>query len=183
VTGDRDRELDAVRAFLATRDEAAFRVLYRSQTPALYALALRLAGGDAREAEELVQEGWTRAVRLLATFRGESRLRTWLAGLVVNVRRERIRAVWRDAPLSEVEPAASVDGDAVVDLERSIASLPAGARDVFVLHDVEGYTHEEIAAMLGIVAGTSKSQLARARRLLRQALAGGRSADAEEMTR
>jgi RNA polymerase sigma factor (sigma-70 family) len=163
-----DGDLTLVRQFLRTRGESAFRTLYRAHTPALYALAYRLAGGEQGEAEDLVQETWVRAVRSLSSFRAESALRSWLCGLLVNVRRERVRTAWRtvDAPDAE-PPAPDVPPEAAIDLERAIATLPVGARDVFVLHDVYGYTHEEIAGMLGIVAGTSKSQLTRARGLLR----------------
>lgn len=161
-------DLALVRQFQRTRSEQAFRALYRAHTPALYALAFRLTGGDQHEAEELVQESWVRAVRAMVTFRGESAFRSWLSGVLVNVRRERLRAAWQtiDAWIDE-RPAPETRGDATLDLERAIATLPEGARDVFVLHDVYGYTHEEIGAMLGIVAGTSKSQLTRARGLMR----------------
>ncbi len=162
-------DLALVRQFLRSRGEDAFRSLYRIHTPALYALALRLAGGDAGEAEDLVQESWLRAVRALSTFRAESTLRSWLCGFLVNVRRERIRTAWRivEAPVDDAIAPNGVVTDDALDLERAIAGLPEGARDIFVLHDVHGYTHEEIAGMLGIVVGTSKSQLNRARSLLR----------------
>jgi RNA polymerase sigma-70 factor, ECF subfamily len=164
-------DLALVRAFLRTRGEDAFRSLYRAHTPALYALALRLTAGDQGEAEELVQESWVRAVRALSTFRAQSALRSWLCGFLVNIRRERIRTDWRMVDAPDVEPMANPVGtDAALDLERAIGGLPDGARDVFVLHDVYGYTHREIAEMLGIVEGTSKSQLTRARTLLRSAL-------------
>jgi RNA polymerase sigma factor (sigma-70 family) len=98
-------------------------------------------------------------------------IRSWLCGLVVNVRRERIRADWRTVDALGIEPfAVTVALDDTLDLERAIGTLPDGARDVFVLHDVYGYTHREIAELLGIVEGTSKSQLTRARSLLRSAL-------------
>jgi len=164
-------DLALVRAFLRTRGEDAFRTLYRAHTPALYALALRLTGGDQGEAEDLVQESWVRAVRALSTFRAESALRSWLCGFLVNVRRERVRTDWRAVDAPEAEPVAPpASEEATLDLERAIGGLPDGARDVFVLHDVYGYTHREIAEMLGIVEGTSKSQLTRARTLLRSAL-------------
>lgn len=153
-----------------TLGEDAFRALYRAHTPALYALALRLTGRDQSEAEELVQETWVRATRKLSSFRGESALRSWLCGVLVNVRRERIRTVWRMVDRPDIEPATAMPDDAAFDLERAISALPAGARDVFVLHDVYGYAHHEIAHLLGVVEGTSKSQLARARKLLRVAL-------------
>jgi RNA polymerase sigma-70 factor, ECF subfamily len=164
-------DLALVERFLRARSEDAFRALYRSHTPALYALALRLTAGDQSEAEDLVQECWVRAVRALPSFRAQSALRTWLSGLLVNVRRERMRSDWRTADAPDLEPtAAPVAADDALDLERAITALPDGARDVFVLHDVYGYTHREIADMLGIVEGTSKSQLTRARTLLRSAL-------------
>jgi RNA polymerase sigma-70 factor (ECF subfamily) len=164
-------DLALVERFLRARGEDAFRALYRAHTPALYALALRLTGGDQGEAEDLVQESWVRAVRALSSFRARSALRSWLCGLLVNVRRERIRADWRTVDAPDIEPAADTPGpDDALDLERAIGALPEGARDVFVLHDVYGYTHREIAEMLGIVEGTSKSQLNRARTLLRSSL-------------
>lgn len=173
----RDADLALVEQFLETRGEAAFRMLYRAHTPALYILALRLTGGDRGEAEDLVQESWVRAVRSLSSFRAESALRSWLCGLLVNARRERTRTAWRTVDAPDVEPLARPSGgDAALDLERAIAALPAGARDVFVLHDVHGYTHGEIGRMLGVATGTSKSQLTRARTLLRASLcAEGRS--------
>lgn len=154
-----------------TGGEDAFRTLYRAHTPALYALALRLTGSDQNEAEDLVQETWVRATRKMSAFRGESALRTWLCGVLVNVRRERVRSMWwRMVDALDIEPVSPPTYDAAFDLERAIAALPNGARDIFVLHDVYGYAHREIAEMLGVVEGTSKSQLARARTLLRKAL-------------
>ncbi len=164
-------DLALVERFLRRRGEEAFRALYRAHTPALYALALRLTGGDRAEAEDLVQESWVRALTALRTFRAQSALRSWLCGVLVNVRRERIRADWRIVDAPDVEPVADTPGrDDAIDLERAIAALPEGARDVFVLHDVHGYTHQEIAELMGIVEGTSKSQLNRARSLLRSSL-------------
>ena len=164
-------DLALVERFLRTRGEDAFEALYEAHTPALYALAMRLTGGDQGEAEDLVQESWVRAVRALSSFHRRSQLRTWLCGVLVNVRRARIHADWRMVDSPDVEPAAEIHGsDDAIDLERAIATLPEGARDVFVLHDVYGYTHQEIAEMLSIVEGTSKSQLARARALLRRSL-------------
>jgi RNA polymerase sigma-70 factor (ECF subfamily) len=153
-----------------TGGEDAFRALYRAHTPALYALALRLTGSDQSEAEDLVQETWVRATRKMSAFRGESALRTWLCGVLVNVRRERVRSAWRVVGMLDVDPAAPARDDTAFDLERAIAALPDGARDIFVLHDVYGYAHREIAELLGVVEGTSKSQLARARMLLRATL-------------
>jgi RNA polymerase sigma-70 factor (ECF subfamily) len=164
-------DLALVERFLRGRGEDAFRALYRAHTPSLFALAMRLTGGDRSEAEDLVQESWVRAVLALSTFRAQSALRSWLCGLLVNVRRARIRADWRTVDAPDVEPVVETGGpDDALDLERAIGALPDGARDVYVLHDVYGYTHREIAEMLGIVVGTSKSQLTRARTLLRSSL-------------
>jgi RNA polymerase sigma-70 factor (ECF subfamily) len=164
-------DLVLIERFLRGRGEGAFRALYRTHTPALYALAMRLTGGDQSEAEDLVQESWVRALTALRTYRAESALRSWLCGVLVNVRRGRMRVDWRIVDGPEVEPRVETHGaEDAIDLERAIGGLPEGARDVFVLHDVHGYTHREIADLLGIVEGTSKSQLNRARSLLRSAL-------------
>lgn len=164
-------DLVLVERFLRGRDEAAFRALYRAHTPALLALAMRLTGSDRGEAEDLVQECWVRSLTALRSFRAQSALRSWLCGVLVNVRRGRIRADWRTVDAPDVEPLADTNGhDDAIDLERAIGALPEGARDVYVLHDVHGYTHREIAELLGIVEGTSKSQLNRARSLLRSSL-------------
>jgi RNA polymerase sigma-70 factor (ECF subfamily) len=164
-------DLALVQRFLRTRGEDAFDALYEAHTPALYALAMRLTGGDHGEAEDLVQESWVRAVRALSSFRAEAALRSWLCGVLVNVRRGRIKADWRTVDAPDEEPVAdNSDPDDALDLERAIGKLPEGARDVFVLHDVYGYTHREIAEMLSIVEGTSKSQLTRARAILRRSL-------------
>ena len=165
-----DRRLaDAV---VASGDELAFRALYRRHTPALYRLALRLGGGDEPWAEELVQRAWIRAVEGLGAFQWRAAFRTWLSGIALNCARE----TWRERRRS-LEVALDPDNHGIagpaadpgnrVDLERGIATLPHGCRQVFVLHDVEGFTHEEVASLLGIDPGTSKSQLSHARRRLR----------------
>lgn len=162
-----------VARFLAGRDEAAFRDLYRAATPRLWAFALRLSGGRAGEAEELVQECWTRAVERLARFRGESAFASWLGGILVNCWRESRRELrWlADDDVEradEREAPADVDGDPVsrLDLESALVRLPDGSRAVLLLHDLEGLTHDEIGERLGIAAGTSKSRLFAARRAL-----------------
>ena len=135
------------------------------------------------EAEELTQNTFVRAWENLGSFRGESAFSTWLHRLAVNEnlgqrrstgRRER-RVFTTDQPEEHeggpaAAPQAAAHPPARMDLDRAIAQLPEGARQVFVLHDVEGYQHEEIATLTGIAAGTSKAQLHRARRLLREAL-------------
>jgi RNA polymerase sigma-70 factor (ECF subfamily) len=162
-----DRRLAA--AVIGSGDETAFRALYRRHTPALYRLALRLGGGDESWAEELVQRAWIRAVESLGGFAWRSAFRTWLSGIAINCAREQWRTA-RTSPEVQASPdAAAPPGDPAlrVDLERAIARLPRGYRQVFVLHDIEGFTHEEIAGLLGIEPGTSKSQLFQARRQLR----------------
>jgi RNA polymerase sigma-70 factor (ECF subfamily) len=161
VTGDRD----AVARFLRRRDEASFLPLFREHTPMLMMLAIRLLGGARADAEDAVQEAWMRAVRALPRFQWRSSLRTWLCGIVVNCCRE-IRRYVPPGPQAARDPRL----DAAVDLERAIAELPDAAREVFVLHEIHGCTHEEVGRILGIEAGTSKSQLHDARRALRRFL-------------
>jgi RNA polymerase sigma-70 factor (ECF subfamily) len=158
-------------------DLLAFERLYRENERKVFALCLRLSS-DAALAEELTQEVFVRAWRKLGSFRGESAFSSWLYPLTVNValseRRSRRR---RDARIVATEDPASLERapaaprpEAAFDLQKAMAALPPGARAVFVLHDVEGRTHDEIAALLDLAPGTSKAQLFRARRLLREAL-------------
>jgi RNA polymerase sigma-70 factor (ECF subfamily) len=128
-------------------------------------------GGRRSDAEDAVQETWLRGTVRLAGFRGDAALRTWLAAITINCCRELLRrraALPAGGDVEWVPPEAqgAADGERV-DLERAIAALPDGYREVLVLHDMEGYTHEEIADRLGISDGTSKSQLSRARAALR----------------
>jgi RNA polymerase sigma-70 factor (ECF subfamily) len=158
-------------------DLVAFERLYRENERKVFALSLRLSS-DAALAEELTQEVFVRAWRKLSTFRGESAFSSWLYPLTVNValserrsrRRREARIVATDDTASLERAGAPAAPEAGFDLEKAMATLPPGARAVFVLHDVEGRTHEEIAAMLKLAPGTSKAQLHRARRLLREAL-------------
>lgn len=160
-------------------DQAAFQDLYREHVGRVYALCLRLTA-DPTRAEELTQDAFVRAWERLATFRGDSAFGSWMYRLTINVvflsrrteRRRTLRVFTSDDP-AVLEQAPGEPGRApglTYDLERAIAGLPAAAREVFVLHDVEGYRHEEIARLTGIAVGTSKAQLFRARRLLREAL-------------
>ncbi len=151
--------------------EEAFRRLYARHTPALYAFARRMLADRPDDAEDVIQEVWLRAFGQLGSFSWGSSLRTWLSGIALN----RCREVWRDRGVSliatdEEMPAVNGDPHVSIDVERGLAQLPSGYRAVLVLHDVEGYTHEEIATQLGIEPGTSKSQLFRARRALRKRL-------------
>jgi RNA polymerase sigma-70 factor (ECF subfamily) len=156
-------------------DEAAFETLYREHAGRVYAVCLRLTADPIR-ARELVQDVFVRCWEKLDSFRGESAFGTWLHRLAVNEVLMRFRAERRRAedPLSEegaAEPTAAVAPTGLkMDLEAAIASLPPGARQVLVLHDLEGYAHAEIGQMMGIAEGTSKAHLFRARRLLRERL-------------
>jgi RNA polymerase sigma-70 factor (ECF subfamily) len=158
-------------ALVDSGDEAAFRRLYRRHSPALYALARRLMADD-QAASEIVQDTWVRAVAGLQRFAWQSALRTWLSSIAVNCCRERWSGRGERFDDIPIDTASRAEDPLLrVDLERALASLPTGYRTVLVLHDVEGYTHEEIAHQLGVDPGTSKSQLSRARRALRVRLA------------
>jgi RNA polymerase sigma-70 factor, ECF subfamily len=137
---------------------------------------------DRQEAERLTQDVFVRVWTRLSSFRGESEFTSWLHRLTVNVVLEDSRSTRRRIGRVEnfADPgmfenkmsAASNDSDSRMDLERAIATLPPGARQALVLHDIEGYKHEEIAQQLGTAVGTVKAQLHRARRLLRERLGG-----------
>jgi RNA polymerase sigma-70 factor (ECF subfamily) len=158
-------------------DQTAFRDLYHQLAGRVYALCLRLTG-DAGAAEERTQDVFVRAWDKLRSFRGESAFSSWLHRLAVNVvmneRRTTIRREQRVTPMAAPEVLERGKGEPTVglsiDLERAIAALPEGAREVFVLYDIEGYSHMEIAELTGIAEGTSKAQLFRARHLLREKL-------------
>ncbi|MGH7510656.1 MAG: RNA polymerase sigma factor [Gemmatimonadales bacterium] len=167
---------DAVDATLAASgDASAFERLYRAHVPRVYGLVRRMLNDD--DADEVAQDVFVRAWQKLGTFRGEAAFGTWLHRLAVNVilaRREvlgtrRRRYLEGDAAL-EALPARRTGPEMTIDFESAMQRLPDGAREVFLLHDVEGYRHEEIADMLGVAAGTSKSQLHRARMALRRHL-------------
>lgn len=156
-------------------DRAAFEGLYRAHVGRVYALCLRMTADRVR-AQELTQDTFVQAWRRLTTFRGESAFGTWLHRIAVHAmlgeKRTADRRERRVIPLAEPPSGRSeaLDGLFELDLERAIAALPPGARSVFVLHEIEGYAHEEIATMTGVAVGTSKAQLHRARRLLREGL-------------
>jgi RNA polymerase sigma-70 factor (ECF subfamily) len=166
-------------ALAAQGDTGAFERVYRTHVSRVYNLARRMAGPEA--AEEVAQDVFVRVWQKLHTFRGESSFATWLHRLAVNVIVERFRALGlaRDRFLADSEDTlermpssapASKHYDSRLDLDSALKRLPPGARAVFVLHDVEGYRHEEIGEMLGVSIGTSKSQLHRARMTLRGVL-------------
>jgi RNA polymerase sigma-70 factor (ECF subfamily) len=159
-------------------DVDAFEALYRQHSGRIYALCLRLKAGDSTDATELMQDVFIRAWRRISTFRGDSAFGSWLHRLAVNTMLENARGerrrIARVLPMddtSRLEGAARSSGvDLRMDMEEAVASLPQGARLAFVLHDVEGYQHQEIATQLGVSVGTIKAQLHRARRLLRERL-------------
>lgn len=161
----------------ARGDVAAFEQLYAATSGRVFALCLRMTG-DRTRASELAHDAFVRAWERLGSFRGEASFETWMHRLTVNVvlaaqrsdrRRER-RVAHGDpeahAALEAAPARPSRDVPSRVDLERGIASLPAGAREVLVLHDVEGYAHDEIAQRLSLSPGTVRSQLHRARKAL-----------------
>jgi RNA polymerase sigma-70 factor (ECF subfamily) len=150
-------------------DEDAFRILYRRHTPRLRKLVQRLCGSRGPESDDAVQEVWFRAMTGAAEFRWGSALQSWLCAIAVHVVSEATRAARRDTVLSLDHDVAGPHADlaAQIDIDAAIARVPEHYRVVFVLHDIEGHTHEEIAAQLGMAVGTSKSNLHRARRIMR----------------
>jgi RNA polymerase sigma-70 factor (ECF subfamily) len=175
-------EGDSDVAQAAAGDRVAFERLYRQHVNRVFSLCARMVADRAR-AEELTQDVFVRAWEKLHLFRGESSFSTWLHRLTVNVvlnarkseGRQRSRFEETDDESGGIDALPGVVGmplapGDLLDLEAAIAKLPPGARRVFVLHDVEGYKHEEIAEMLGVTSGATKAQLHRARLLLREAL-------------
>src|SRR6476619_7468700 len=171
---------DVARA--ASGDRSAFERLYRAHVNRVYSLCVRMVS-DRDRADELTQDVFVRAWEKLHLFRGESSFSTWLhrltVNLVLNARksegRQRSRYEETDDEQGGIDALPGVVGSPLapgdmLDLEQAITKLPPGARRVFVLHDVEGYKHEEIAEMLGVTSGATKAQLHRARLLLREAL-------------
>jgi len=185
-SSDRDdaRLIDRAKA----GDVDAFEHVYRREVGRVYALCLRLTA-DAVRAREVTQSVFIRAWDRLESFRGDSQLSSWLHRIAVNEvlveartdRRRRARVVLandrsdeEDGALSDAPNQSGItlpeDTDTRIDLERAISALPPGARTVFVLHDIEGYRHEEISRMTGSAEGTLRAQLHRARKLLVEAL-------------
>jgi len=167
--------VDAQDAQLAAAgDTRAFERLYRGHVGRIHTLARRMAGPD--DAQELTQEIFVRAWDKLKTFRGESAFGTWLYRLAINfiITYRQSRATRRDrfAADADLDTLATrpISPDHRMDFDAALDQLPKGARRILVLHDVEGYKHEEIATLLAITAGTSKAQLHRARMLMRAAL-------------
>ena len=160
-------------------DRLAFEKLYRSHCDRIYGLCWRMCGGDRALAEDMVQEAFVRAWNKLNLFKGDSKFGTWLHRLTVNVvlsdRRIRVKRLQREREFSgELERVLVGERDVYAglrkDLEAAIAGLPERARTVLVLYDIEGYQHNEIAEMTGMAVGSSKAQLHRARKLVREVL-------------
>ncbi len=158
-------------------DHAAFAEIYRTYVGRVYGICLRLLG-DRSRAEDVTQQVFIRAWTKLASFRGESSFGSWLHRLALNVALNELKASASvqqqvssldDLP---VNPASheNCSQETRIDLEHAIAALPAGARVIFVLHEIEGLNHKDIAEKLGLADGTCKAQLSRARKLLREAL-------------
>ena len=171
MISETDRVL--VKRFLRTRDETSFRELYRRHTPALYRLGLRLAGGAEADAQDAIQDTWIRACKSLSRFEWKSSLRTWLVGILINRSREFNRERWRrpeEKLPGEFPATTTAQPGERIDLEQAISRLPSGYRQVLVLHDIEGNTHEEISVLMEISVGTSKSQLFHARKTVRAML-------------
>ena len=167
-------EVDDV-ALAAAGDTAAFERLYRKHVEKVHGLARWLLGGD--DVDDSVQDVFIRVWQKLSQFEGRSAFGTWLHRLAVSVllRRRQVRGI-REARHTGGEIAIGekasrrVTPDLRVAIETAVDKLPDGAREVFVLHDMEGYRHEEIGTMLGCTSGTSRSQLHRARMMLREYL-------------
>jgi RNA polymerase sigma-70 factor, ECF subfamily len=164
---------DVARA--AAGDARAFEELYRAHLPRVHSLVRRMTAG--RDADEITQDVFVRLWQKIASFRGDSSFSTWLHRLAVNVVIERFRTdqvrrarLYDGENIFEMLPAPAQTRDLGMDFEAALEKLPDGAREIFVLHDVEGYKHHEIATLLEISAGTSKAQLHRARMMLRKHL-------------
>jgi RNA polymerase sigma-70 factor (ECF subfamily) len=160
----------------AAGDHAAFERLYRDHVGRVYALCVRMV--DEQSAEDLTQEVFIRAWNKLGSFKGQSQFGTWLHRLAVNhilsrretQRKREARNAGGEGLLARMMAPPRRSPGHALDLEQAIRRLPERARDVFVLYDVEGYSHDEIAGVLGVSVGTSKSQLHRARMLMRKHL-------------
>jgi len=186
--GDRLTEAEAIER-AKQGDAEAFEILYHLHKRRVYSLCLRMTANTA-EAEDLTQEAFLQLFRKLGTFRGESAFSTWLHRMAVNVVLMRLRKkglavvpleetieTEEEAPKKELGAPDSVLAGSVdrLQLERAIENLPPGYRTVFVLHDVEGYEHNEIAQIVGCSIGNSKSQLHKARMKLRDLLKTSRA--------
>ena len=184
VPNDRDGELALARR-ASSGDETAFEQIYDAHSARVFALCIRMSGSR-QHATELTQDVFVHVWQRLSSWRGESALSSWIYRLTVNLVLSNVRGEQRRQRHEMTDDELTVEGGATpaeerrmtegavrpasvaegIDLERAIASLPTGARTVFVLHDVEGYQHDEIAKMTGTAEGTCRAQLHRARKLL-----------------
>ena len=173
-TPRQDTERELIRR-AAEGDARAIRALYDRYAPRVYAVVRRIAADDDL-AQDYAQEAWIRAIRALPTFRGDARFSTWLHRIAVNAALQALRKAEtrtrREGPAPAQVPAAPTHSDTLLRkrLEQALATLPEGMRQVLILHDVEGYTHEEIGDVLGVTSGTPKSQLFKARAKMRALL-------------
>jgi RNA polymerase sigma-70 factor (ECF subfamily) len=178
VRNQQDEPSDAtlIRRFL-DGDERAFRALYQRHTPRLRMVVLRMLGPRRDEADDVVQDAWLKGCRGLRGFNGHAKFSTWLTTIGVRAVYSKFsRVEQRQVDLVDTLPAAHHGERAdAIDLERAIAALPDQQRAVVTLHDIEGFTHEEIGRELGFATGTSKATLSRARAALRRTLNGGLS--------
>ncbi len=163
-----------IRRFL-DGDEQPFRVLYRRHSPRLRAVIARLLGARRNDADDVLQETWLSACRAIHQYRGDARFATWLT--TIGIRAARARLLMPRLPVLTLDgdlpaPCRDLPGE-LIDLERALARLPDHQRIVLVLHDVEGFTHDEIAEQLGVAQGTSKATLSRARESMRRLLNDG----------
>jgi len=162
----------------------AVRALYERYSPRVYAVVRRIAGDDDL-AQDYAQEAWIRAFRALPTFRGDARFSTWLHRIAVNSALQALRKAEtrtkREGPMPENVAAGEQEGDTLLGvlLERAMDRLPDGMRQILILHDVEGYTHEEIGEVLDVSTGTSKSQLFKARGKMRELLRPSMASDGD----
>lgn len=162
-------DAELVLAIRRDRSDAAFSILYDRHTPRAFQTAWRILGGNGHEAEDAMQDAWIRAVATLDRWQNGEAFGAWLRGITAHVaidllRRERRLTFETDLELPAIEQPEQID------IESAIAELAPGYRAVLVMHDVEGFTHEEIGERLGITAGTSKGQLFKARRVIRARL-------------
>jgi RNA polymerase sigma-70 factor (ECF subfamily) len=163
-----------IRRFL-DGDEGAFRALYQRHTPRLRMVICRLLGAHRDDADDLVQETWMRGCRGIHGFNGDAKFATWLTTIGVRAVYSRFsrHSLDEDPMIDELPEPPRGDPGLAIDLERIIAMLPDHQRAVVVLHDIEGFTHQEIARQLGVAPGTSKATLSRARCTLRRLLSEG----------
>lgn len=172
----------ALIAAAITGAEPAFRELFRRHTPHLLQFVSRVLGASRGDAEDVVQDTWLRAYPALVTFRSESSFSTWLCSVGLRAALDSMRKGKRHVAESLFEDDAASEPPRTeerMDIESAIGRLAPGYRMVLVLHDVEGFTHEEIALQLGIAPGTSKAQLFKARRVMRALLTGREKPDVQ----